>query len=50
MFQALSTWLEGVISVDEVKTSFDQGRFEVKVVYKIKACGDQQVINLKVAE
>jgi len=48
VFQALSTWLGDIIIVDEVETEFDQGRLDVKVVYTIKARGDQQIINLEV--
>lgn len=50
VFQALSTWLGDIINVDEVETSFVQGRLDVKVVYTIKARGDQQIINLEIAE
>lgn len=50
VFQALSTWLGDIINVDDVETGFDQGRLDVKVVYTIKARGDQQVINLEIAE
>lgn len=49
VFQALTTWLGTVIDVDEVETGFDDGRLDVRVVYTIKARGDQQVINLEVA-
>jgi phage baseplate assembly protein W len=50
VFQALTTWLGTVIEVDEVKTGFEDGRLDVTVVYTIKARGDQQVINLEVAQ
>ncbi len=50
VFQALSTWLGDIINVDAVETRFDQGRLDVKVVYTIKARGDQQIINLEVTE
>jgi hypothetical protein len=50
VFQALTTWLGTVIDVDEVKTGFEDGRLDVTVVYTIKARGDQQVINLEVAQ
>lgn len=50
IFQALTTWLGSVIDVDEVETGFDDGRLDVTVVYTIKARGDQQVINLEVAQ
>jgi phage baseplate assembly protein W len=50
IFQALTTWLDSVIDVDEVETGFDDGRLDVTVVYTIKARGDQQVINLEVAQ
>jgi phage baseplate assembly protein W len=50
VFQALTTWLGTVIDVDEVETGFEDGRLDVTVVYTIKARGDQQVINLEVAQ
>ena len=50
VFQALTTWVGTVIDVDEVKTGFEDGRLDVTVVYTIKARGDQQVINLEVAQ
>jgi len=49
VFQALSTWLADIISVDEVETGFDNGTLDVTVVYTIKSRGEQQVINLEVA-
>jgi len=50
VFQALTTWLDDVIDVDEVETGFDDGRLDVTVVYTIKSRGDSQVINLEVAQ
>lgn len=50
VFQALTTWLGEIIDVDEVETAFDNGRLDVTVVYTIKARGDQQIINLEVAQ
>lgn len=49
VFQALSTWLGEIITVDAVETSFGNGRLDVTVTYTIRARGDQQVINLEVA-
>jgi phage baseplate assembly protein W len=50
VFQALTTWVGTVIDVDEVKTGFEDSRLDVTVVYTIKARGNQQVINLEVAQ
>lgn len=48
VYQSLDRWLADVIKVDEVTSSFDEGRLDVKIVYTLKALGDQQVFNLEV--
>ncbi|MQX37647.1 GPW/gp25 family protein [Roseospira navarrensis] len=48
VFQSLDTWLSGILTVNDVKTAFDDGRLDVTVVYTIKARGEREVINLEV--
>ncbi|MCX4245555.1 GPW/gp25 family protein [Paraliomyxa miuraensis] len=49
VFQSLDRWLGDLITVDEVKTAFEDGRLEVDVVYTVKARGEREVLNLEVA-
>lgn len=48
VFQSLDRWLGDLIVVDDVNTSFDEGRMDVNIVYTIKAYGDQAILNLEV--
>ena len=48
IFQSLERWLGTLIRVDEINTSFDEGRLDVTIVYTLKARGDQEILNLEV--
>ena len=48
VFQSLDRWLGDLIRIDEVKTSFDDGRLDVQVVYTLKARGSREVLDLEV--
>ena len=48
VYQSLDRWLGDLITVNEVNTSFEDGRLDVNVVYTLKARGDKQVLNLEV--
>jgi len=48
VFQSLDRWLGDLIKVDQVEASFEDGRFDVLIVYTLKARGGQEVINLEV--
>ncbi|MEX2261851.1 MAG: GPW/gp25 family protein [Bryobacteraceae bacterium] len=48
VFQSLDRWLGGLIKVDRVDASFEDGRLDVVIAYTLKARGDQEVINLEV--
>jgi hypothetical protein len=49
VFQSLDRWLGDLIRIDEVKTSFDDGRLDVHVVYTLKARASREVLDLEVA-
>ncbi len=48
IFQSLERWLGNLIKVDQVQTSFDNGRLDVVISYTLKSRGDKQVLNLEV--
>lgn len=48
VFQSLDRWLGDLIRIDEVKTSFDDGRLDVQVVYTLKARASREVLDLEV--
>ena len=48
VFQSLERWLGDLIKVDQVETSFEDGRLDVNIVYTLKARGDKEVLNLEV--
>lgn len=48
VFQSLDRWLGHLIKVEQVNTSFADGRLDVVIAYTLKARGDQQVLNLEV--
>ena len=48
VFQSLERWLGDLIRVDEVTTSFDEGRLDVAVKFTLKARGRTEVLNLVV--
>ena len=48
VFQSLDRWLGDLIRIDEVKTSFEDGRLDVQVVYTLKARGSREVLDLEV--
>jgi phage baseplate assembly protein W len=48
IFQGLDRWLGTLIKVDQVETSFEEGRFDVNIVYTLKARGDKEILNLEV--
>lgn len=48
VFQSLDRWLGDLIRIDEVVTSFEDGRLDVRIVYTLKARGDREVLDLEV--
>lgn len=48
VFQSLDRWLGDLIDVNEVTTSFADGRMDVNIVYTIKTQGELLVLNLEV--
>jgi phage baseplate assembly protein W len=48
VFQSLDRWLGNLIKVEQVSTSFEDGRLDVVIAYTLKSRGDQQVLNLEV--
>lgn len=48
VFQSLDRWLGDLIRIDEVKTSFEDGRLDVQVVYTLKARASREVLDLEV--
>ena len=49
VFQSLDRWLGDLVRIDEVTTSFADGRLDVSVVYTLKARGSREVLNLEVS-
>ena len=48
IFQGLDRWLGNLINIDQVETSFEDGRLDVNIAYTLKARGNKEVINLEV--
>lgn len=48
VFQSLDRWLGDLIRIDDIKTSFDEGRLDVHIVYTLKARGEREVLRLEV--
>jgi phage baseplate assembly protein W len=48
VYQALTMWLGTLIAVDEVRTSADDGRLDILVVYTVRARGEQRELGLEV--
>jgi phage baseplate assembly protein W len=48
VYQALTTWLGTLISVDEVRAEADQERLNITVVYTVRQRGEQRELTLEV--
>jgi phage baseplate assembly protein W len=48
IYQALTTWLGTLITVDQVVATPDEGRLDIVVVYTVRARGEKRELGLEV--